>query len=244
VNSVNDNDEKERYSLLLGITASGLKLPPLIVFRGANTERGTIIKELKSHPQIAQRNLYLTCNKTAWVTREILLEYLEFVFKEDDYFDLEDPKLIIMDNFGGHNVEEDLDENRFKILFLPENSTHLTQPLDILINRSLKSSLRKKFLRHLIENDCKKVSAKDARNLIIEKVLETWNEDISSQLIKKSFELAGITYPTLWTNKDRLNEPLKRILERQSLNILNQNDVDIQIDDAEMIIADDSEEEL
>ena len=58
------------------------------------------------------------------------------------------PALIIMDNFVGQiakKVNGLLEENHLHVCLLPPNTTDLLQPMDISINKPIKSFLKDKF---------------------------------------------------------------------------------------------------
>ena len=56
------------------------------------------------------------------------------------------PRIIIGDNVPSHlniNVLRQAEENDIKFIFLPPNSTHILQPLDVAVFRTLKAEWRK-----------------------------------------------------------------------------------------------------
>ena len=84
---------------------------------------------------------------SGWFDSNVFQDWFEKVAVP--YFDrIRDrgPKVILGDNVPSHlnpNVIKKAEEKGIKFVFLPPNSTHLLQPLDVAVFRSLKSEWRK-----------------------------------------------------------------------------------------------------
>ena len=70
-------NEKSRISCLLCITASSLKLPPLLVFKGKPD--GKIYNRLKDKIYVSNHKIYTECHENVWVTEEFFYNLLENV---------------------------------------------------------------------------------------------------------------------------------------------------------------------
>jgi hypothetical protein len=76
-----------------------------------------------------------------WFT-EIFLKWLEGQIPREEV------KVLIMDNLSSHlslTIMEQCRENNICLIFLPPNSTHLTQPLDVAVFAPLKKQRRKEL---------------------------------------------------------------------------------------------------
>ena len=76
-------------------------------------------------------------NGKSWVTQYIFKRYLE-QFNNS----IEEPIILLLDIFFGHKVPMEA-YGRINVVYLPPNSTSVTQPLDCGIISILKSSYRK-----------------------------------------------------------------------------------------------------
>ena len=84
--------------------------------------------------------------KNAWMTTDIFEQIIEKLNKE-----MRKKKrkiLLFVDNFKGHN--RDIELSNIKLIFLPENTTSVLQPLDQGIIHSFKCFYRKELVAQLI----------------------------------------------------------------------------------------------
>ncbi|KAG5865878.1 hypothetical protein JTB14_034855 [Gonioctena quinquepunctata] len=102
-------------------------------------------------------------------------------------------KVIIRDNLGSHlfyKVIEACEENNISFPFLPKNSTHLCQPLDVTILRPIKISWRKVLTDWKLHN--KGVIPKLVFPSLLKKMLANCSEKISANILS-GFEATGIS---------------------------------------------------
>ena len=121
---------KSRFSAVLTISASGVAMKPMIIFKGVR-----IPQDLRSSNPMA----VIKFQKNAWMTKELMLEYVDSLPNGTDY------KLLIMDSFTVHKnkeVLEKLESKNFIPFFVPAGYTDLLQPLDVSIMKPLKSKIR------------------------------------------------------------------------------------------------------
>ena len=117
-------------------SGSGVLLPPYVVYKSQHlystwTERGP----RGAHYNRTQSGWFDMYVFEDWV-QTIALPYLK---------KMEGPKILIGDNLASHisiDIINQLKEHNINMIFLPPNSTHLTQPLDIAFFRPLKISWR------------------------------------------------------------------------------------------------------
>ena len=70
-------------------------------------------------------------NQNAWNTKEDIKEYLNALFKTEEFIsNNQDEMLLMIDGFSGNDIRDELYKSyNIGQMFLPANSTHLTQPL-------------------------------------------------------------------------------------------------------------------
>ncbi|XP_013793871.1 tigger transposable element-derived protein 6-like, partial [Limulus polyphemus] len=125
-------NSKERITVLLGCSATGEKLTPLIIGRAANPRcfRGYSTSSLSVTYQ---------ANKGAWMTSTIFKDCLQ---KLNNKMTLEKCKIIMfVDNYAAHPA---MTLSNVKLVFLPPNTTARLQPCDGGIIKAVKSTYRKK----------------------------------------------------------------------------------------------------
>ena len=70
--------ERNRISLILCVSANGLKLPLLIIFRGQ--PHGRIESLLSKNTYIKNKKIYALCQQNSWADKNIFLFWLNNVF--------------------------------------------------------------------------------------------------------------------------------------------------------------------
>jgi len=134
------NQSKVAFTVVFAATAAGLMLPPYVIYRSPN---GTLyLPWCEGGPE----GTIYTATASGWMTMEKFNDYFHKVILE--YFKTlpeEDIKIVVGDNLACHLspfVTELCDNNNIKFIFLPENSTHLMQPLDVAVFRPMKEKWR------------------------------------------------------------------------------------------------------
>jgi hypothetical protein len=134
---------------------------------------------------------FFSSTKNGWQTSRTFLDYVEVVIQEMRDKGVTGPIVIFADGFPGHLC---LDLQRFCnakdvifILLLP-NSTHLLQPLDVVIFRPLKAEYKNQLLAYKQKH--KKTEIKEAD--FVHVLAKSLKEVISKELVQKSFEVTGL----------------------------------------------------
>lgn len=199
------------------ISANGELLPPLIIFQGQNlwsTWKGT--KDLEN-------TCYAVSDK-GWMTTAVFNGW----FQKFCSMIKQRPLLVIMDGHISHLDRGTIElaiENNITLFKLPPHATDLLQPLDKCCFSPLKLKWNQKLIEWQRLNQ-RKLTKSEFANIIC----ELWNEGISQDVIKRSFETTGL-YPCSKEKypKERLNElKLKKYYECAQpdtfLNICEVND--------------------
>lgn len=174
---------RENTTILSAVSASGLKAPPLIVFKGKNIWDSWITNEESGFAGTAY-----AASPKGWMDSDIFHNY----FLKTLLPALGDvrPVLLIYDGHSTHvNVKliELARENQITILKLPPHSSHLLQPLDLAVFKSLKNNWDKE----LVVWQRKNVGVKIPKKKFSELIGQTWR-NLSPDIIKNGFRKSGI----------------------------------------------------
>jgi hypothetical protein len=113
---------------MLKINADGHKLPPPVIFRKKNPP-GIIVR----------------VQERGWMTEQLILEWLNVVWKRRPGTLLRKSAMMVLDSFRGHTTERvkakvNEDSN---LLVIRGGITKPLQPLDVVINRPFKVAFRR-----------------------------------------------------------------------------------------------------
>ncbi|XP_021699997.1 uncharacterized protein LOC110676441 [Aedes aegypti] len=138
---------KTSTSAMFAGTASGILLPPFVVYKS----RFLYDTWTTGGPQ----HTVYGCSKSGWFDNDLFEKWFFKValphFKKHDPEDCQAPKILIGDNLASHlsmRVIQTCQEYNIRFVFLPPNSTHLCQPLDVAFFRPLKIKWRKVLLEY------------------------------------------------------------------------------------------------
>ena len=127
--------EKTHFTCVLSCTASGEKLPPMVIFK-----RTTMPKE--EFP----RGIVVKVNKKGWMTESLMHEWhTECYGKRPGGFFHRNKALLVLDSMRAHitdSVKEAIKRTNSIPAVIPGGTTKYLQPLDISINRAFKVALR------------------------------------------------------------------------------------------------------
>ena len=173
---------KERLTALVCSNMSGNdKLPILVIGKSLNPR---CFKNVRSLPT------EYTANKKAWMTSEIFTNWLH---KLDKLMTKRKRSIVmIVDNCPAHPHVPGL--KSIKLVFLPPNTTSVTQPMDQGVIRNLKLHYRKLIIQ-------KKIRAVDTKTEFSISVLDAlrmlnnaWAK-VTSATISNCYKHAGFKYP-------------------------------------------------
>lgn len=132
------NSSKASTSVMFAAAADGTILPPYVVYKATHLYQSWT----EGGPQHTRFNR----TKSGWFDAFCFEDWVQTIaipyFKK---LEGEGPKYLIGDNLASHLSLESVkmcSENNINFIFLPANSTHLTQPLDVAFFRPLKMTWR------------------------------------------------------------------------------------------------------
>ena len=175
------NNEKLGFTVHLCVTESGIKAPPLLIFKGKRKTPARL--KLPEEYQVIIR-----CSPTGWINEDMFAEWME-----DCWYHLvnKKPSILILDNMRGNTTDAiKCIANRLQIsLFqLPPNSTAISQPLNHHIIKQVKSSFMQQYEHwfQTVDINCKKPTF-EWKNQCIEWLCKSWWNDIKTSNVKRAF---------------------------------------------------------
>ena len=144
--SINGSSDKRSITATFVITLSGHFLPIQLIYGGKTKQSLPRFKFPDSFSLSCNPKHYSNTEESLKLIDEILVPYVNSQQKI-----LQNPKqeaLLIMDVFRGQitdDVTNRLKENNIHVVLVPNNMTHLFQPLDLTVNKHCKSFLKNCF---------------------------------------------------------------------------------------------------
>ena len=138
-NSVSINttgNEKNRFTIMLACTADGGKLPPYIIFKQ------------KTLPKVTwPEGVNVRCQEKGWMDDNLVKDWLRMVWGRRPGA-LAKKSLLVLDAFRCHKtdmVKKELRQMKSSLAVIPGGMTSMLQPLDVSINKPMKTLLRKRW---------------------------------------------------------------------------------------------------
>lgn len=174
---------KDNVTVLFAANAFGEKLPPLIIFRGKNVWDQWMSEK-------AYKGTTYAATKNGWIESKVFEKYmlhtvLPLISKEG-------PSLLIYDGHSTH-IQLKILENAAKmgvtIIKLPSHASHLLQPLDLAVFKSMKDKWDAKIVSWQRLN----VGTKLQKDTFSQILGEVWQE-LDPKVIRNGFKKGGV-YP-------------------------------------------------
>lgn len=179
--------EKSCFTCVLACTATGEKLKPFIIFKRKTIPKGNFPKEIVIH-----------ANEKGWMSENVMSHWLDVVYRTRKGAFFNPQALLVMDSMTAHTVDpikkkcEKLGAN---IAIIPGGLTKKLQPLDLSINRSFKSEMRKRWEMWMSEDDHSYTATGKIRRASYETIsqwiVDSWAA-VRKTTIIKAFEESGI----------------------------------------------------
>lgn len=210
VSATGSNDKREITAVLAG-SKSGNKLPPQLIYTG-KTQRSLP----KVGDDVVPSDYHLTVSDSHWSTETTMLSYVDHIIKP--YFEKTRERhslpstakgLVLLDVYKVHRMESvitALKHLHLNVKFIPGSMTSKCQPMDLTVNKSLKSDLKNSFniwysdeIRKAMDSGADITAVAKSINLAMSRVkplatkwfIHAW-EQVSSATISKGFTEAGI----------------------------------------------------
>lgn len=149
---------RENISVLMSCSANGIKGPPLFIFKGKSVWDAWIPKDDEGFPGCTY-----AATDNGWIEWKVFFNFIEKSFIQHTRPSIDDPLLLIYDGHTSH-VSLDLIEmakkNYITIILLPPHSSHLLQPLDLSVFKSLKNTWDQRLVSYTRQSKGKKNSEK------------------------------------------------------------------------------------
>lgn len=177
------NSSKGAISLMFSATADGFILLVYVVYKAVNLYTEWI--------QGGPRGVRYNHTKSGWFDSVTFEDYFKTIVLSWAK-NLTGTKVVICDNLSSHlsvDVIELCDQHNIKFVFIPPNSTHLTQPLDVSFFGPLKKTWRK--IQYKIENPSQTSLNKNHFPKLLKTLIEQ-SQLQESKNIKTGFRATGI----------------------------------------------------
>ena len=139
-------NERTSFTCVLSCTASGGKLPPLVIFK-----RITMPKE--SFP----KGIVVRVNKKGWMDESMFKAWMSECYSQrPGGFFRQDKGMLVMDSMRAHITEGSLAavrKTKSVPAIIPGGTTKYLQPLDISVNRPFKVELRNEWEKWMTEGE-------------------------------------------------------------------------------------------
>lgn len=185
VKVLSEGKEKAACTVLLCTTASGRKLPPLVIFKGE--------RQLKVEHD--ENKLIVLFNRKGFMNEHVYSLWIE------KYLAAAFPNgcLLVHDAFRGHFTQKaELTALKHKVLFVcvPEALTSRVQPMDVSVNGPFKKQLAIRCAHFLSLREKMDITdplrAQDWRQVVVGWIVAAF-ESVKEQTIVKSFQITGIS---------------------------------------------------
>ena len=185
---ITTGNEKTSCTVVLACSSSGLKLPPMVIFKRKTLPKGNF-----------PDGVVVKANEKGWMDENLMRAWINEVFiKRPGGFFHTSSSMLICNSMRAHLTEtvKSLVRRANTVLtVIPGGLTKILQPLDISVNRSFKAKLRKSWEEWMISGNHTFTKTGKQRRVdyvtIIEWILEAWNTIPTSTIIN-GFIKAGI----------------------------------------------------
>lgn len=217
--------DKTRVSILFGVNGDGSDFRTFVI--GKSKSPRDVKKE-----DFDENSVEYYSSENAWMNSKIFESIMK---KFDD--SLEESSIVLIDNFRGHYINPPPVFKNIRIIFLPPNSTSVTQPLDhgiiALFKINFRSALLEKFYREMRDNSFK------LNTITLKKILPIMKESVDSvkegSIIKKCFHRTiklSLFQEQVNDREDTIDEEILSSLERLQTNLQLISPSDVSLSEA------------
>ena len=185
--SVSSTESSNRVSVLLGVTMSGIKLKPFLIFKGK--PEGRIIREF-SQLNYPDGCIY-TVQEKAWIDEASFGVWIEKVWRL--FCEDKPATYLIMDQCKVHMMNSTVSQLQYlgtEVEFILAGYTSRLQVLDVGIDKPFKDYLRSAYEEYMITNSGNKAPSR----LIVSQWIQTAWESIRDSSITNTWKGIGYIY--------------------------------------------------
>lgn len=217
---VTTGNERTSFTCVLACAANGDKLKPLIIFKRKTMPKANFPSDV-----------VIRCNEKGWMSEEIMYEWLAEVWRKRKNSFFQPSGLLIMDSMSAHKVDSvktALKKVSAEPAIIPGGLTKVLQPLDLAVNKSFKSKVRKLWEKWMMEGLHSFTNSGKMRKATYEEVASwvssAW-KDISAKTIMSGFKAANIIENTVSDDSsesdDSEDENCDVLTDKQFLELFN-----------------------
>ncbi len=184
--SIRGADSSSRCTIMLGVSMTGKKLPPFVIFKGKNVRTGHIKREITRRDGYPE-GMEFGVQEKAWMDEELMLEWIDKVWKPSKEHDK--IAYLILDECRSHmtaDVRKAFADCNTEVDLIPGGYTSTLQPLDVGLNKPFKGYVSDNFTDWLINNRNMKPSRQDVSGWID----NGWNR-VPEQIVLNLFRGSG-----------------------------------------------------
>ncbi|KAJ8962087.1 hypothetical protein NQ318_018038 [Aromia moschata] len=200
------NDDKECLTCLVGANASGMILPPMIMF---------CYERIPPHiSNLMPKGWAIGKSESGWMTGQTFYEFVSNIFYPwiiSNNIPL--PVILFVDGHTSHLTMELSSfclEHDIELIALYPNATHILQPMDVAVFHPLKNGWKKSVQQYKMDNDGQKLKREYFAPLL-KIVIE---ENVSPETIQNGFKTCGLC--PLDANAVPYQRFFKNVLEEES----------------------------
>ena len=199
--------DKLRITAVLCILANGIKLPPLLIFRGKTG--GPKEKSLQSNIHCINKKIFIKCQPNAWTDHFLFSYWLNNIWFSANNYRYITNTILIMDRATTHfdlSINQLFDKYKSKFVLVPPGQTCFLQPLDVAINKQIKQFMKQEDALFRIQTNNMRAPNEHE---IIDMFLKIWYDDsrIRKNTIIKSFKMTGISTKMNGSDKNEIELP-------------------------------------
>lgn len=181
------SNEKACLTVLFNVSASGVMVPPMILFNLQNTPKKPVLEKIPKGWSIGN-------SERGWMTSDTFYKYITNVFfkwlQENNY---EFPIVLYVDGHSSHltlPLMKFCKREKIELIALFPNATHILQPLDVAVFHPVKEKYREVLRQWRIDNN-----VIDVKKPMFAPVLKLTLDSIDlTNIIKNGFRTCGL-YP-------------------------------------------------
>lgn len=183
--SIRSSGSSSRCTVLLGVTLSGKKLPPFIIFKGM--PNGRIAREWTGQTVYPSSCVYAVQQK-AWIDERTFLEWITKIWKP--FCHDKQSSYLLMDECTVHLMGTCLDaiqDQGTEVDFIVRGYTSKLQACDVGVNKPFKEYVKQSYEEFMITEGGRKSKRLDVATW----VANAW-EKITTDSIRRTWESIGI----------------------------------------------------